>query len=416
MADQTKTIAAHCIKCGGELRFDPVSEKLKCEFCDSLFTSEEVEQYLKEKEEKLAIKEAGLDWGKDSQGMRAYGCSTCGAELIMEENTVAMRCPYCGSQTIVPAQFEGAIRPDYIIPFKYTKQQAEEKYRSYYSKKKLLPGSFLKGNYVEEIQGVYVPFWLYDGTVSINAEYVASDTEENAGEKVINYYNVQRKGNIAFKNVPADASKRMPDDLMDTIEPYDYDGLKDFSIAYLPGFLAERFNITANFDRERAEKRVRETAEKKIRETVKHDNIEKKQEHLTVNFMDKKYVLFPVWYLTTNWNNKQWQFAMNGQTGEFKGDLPIDNTKKWIITLIAFLIPFILTKLYFGNWVLPVIFGLIAAFIASMICSGSMKPVVRAYGAGDYMDKDVNLTVATEQFFRAEKKPKASGNSKQTKP
>lgn len=38
-----------------------------------------------------------------------------------------------------------------------------------------------------------------------------------------------------------------------------------------------------------------------------------------------KYALYPVWLLNTIWNGKTYTFAMNGQTGKFVGDLPVDN-------------------------------------------------------------------------------------------
>ncbi len=405
MDNSNKTVAMCCIECGGALRFDSTLGKLKCEYCDSTYTNEEVEAHFKAQEQKEAEKESGADWGKESETMVAYSCSTCGAEIITEENTAAMRCPYCGNSTIVPAQFEGAIRPDYVIPFAFDKKQAEEKYKSYYVKRWLLPKSFLNDNKVEEIQGVYVPFWLYNGTVSVDAEYVATDTTEKDDKEIIKYYNVQRKGNIAFKNVPTDASKRMPDDLMDSVEPYKYDGLKPFSITYLPGFLAERFNVSEEEDRERAEKRVKETARQKTRETVGHDSIEKETEHLTVHYTDKKYALLPVWYLTTRWNEKQWRFAMNGQTGEFTGDLPIDKLKMTMMVAIAFLIPFLICALGFHKNVLGVILGLVVAGIASLIAYGTMKPVSKASSAEEYMKK-LYLTVETEQFVKTVTKPK----------
>lgn len=63
---------------------------------------------------------------------------------------------------------------------------------------------------------------------------------------------------MTFEKVPVDASSKMPDDHMDSIEPYDYKKLKPFSTAYLPGYLADKFDVTVEQSRERRISAVRE--------------------------------------------------------------------------------------------------------------------------------------------------------------
>ena len=47
--------------------------------------------------------------------------------------------------------------------------------------------------------------------------------------------------------------------------------------------------------------------------------------------------LFPVWLLSTSWRGENYLFAMNGQTGKFVGDLPVDKgaARKWMLGLTA---------------------------------------------------------------------------------
>ena len=331
-----------CPNCGGTMEFDPGVGKLKCVFCDSVFTQEECAAFFSEQESQESAKQSGSDWGSDADDMKAYSCNTCGAEILADENTGASRCPYCGNTTIMEAQFTGAAKPDFVIPFAFSKQQAMEKYKEYYEKKKLLPKAFLDGNRVEEIQGVYVPFWLFDGAVTIDAEYEAADKEDTPTETVRRIYRAERRGTISFENVPADASKRMPDAIMDSVEPFRFDELKPFNMMYLPGFLAEKFDVEGDEDLERAEKRVVSTAKSKTQATVRHNEVHEKRGNFTVNYTKKKYALLPVWYLTTGWNGKQWSFAMNAQTGKFTGDLPVDYAKLGIVTALASIIPGIL--------------------------------------------------------------------------
>ena len=379
---------------------------MKCIFCDSVFSQVEAEQFFNQQNEEEEIKESGADWGEDADGMRAYSCSTCGAEILCDQNTAATRCPYCDNTTVIEAQLSGAIKPDVVIPFAFTKEQAMEKYKGYYEKRKLIPKDFLSGSRVEEIQGVYVPFWLYDGSVSIDAEFEAADITDNGTEITRKIYKADRRGNIAFENVPADASKRMPDDIMDSVEPFDFGQLKPFSMTYMPGFLAERFDVEGDDDLERAEKRVTNTAKQKTRATVRHDEVTETRGDYKVNYTKKKYALLPIWYLTTSWNGKQWNFAMNGQTGNFTGDLPVDGTKLGIMTggsaLAAAVLLYLITKS------IPFILGaaLVVGLIVFLVAKGSMKPVHKATQANEYMAKKVSLVYSTDDYVRTERKKK----------
>ena len=403
MATSTQLV---CPNCAGTLQFDPTIGKMKCIFCDSVFSQEEAEQFFTQQNEEEEIKESGADWGEDADGMRAYSCSTCGAEILCDQNTAATRCPYCDNTTVIEAQLSGAIKPDVVIPFAFTKEQAMEKYKGYYEKRKLIPKDFLSGSRVEEIQGVYVPFWLYDGSVSIDAEFEAADITDNGAEITRKIYKADRRGNIAFENVPADASKRMPDDIMDSVEPFDFGQLKPFSMTYMPGFLAERFDVEGDDDLERAEKRVTNTAKQKTRATVRHDEVTETRGDYKVNYTKKKYALLPIWYLTTSWNGKQWNFAMNGQTGNFTGDLPVDGTKLGIMTGGSALATAVL--LYLITKSIPFILGaaLVVGLIVFLVAKGSMKPVHKATQANEYMAKKVSLVYSTDDYVRTERKKK----------
>ena len=39
------------------------------------------------------------------------------------------------------------------------------------------------------------------------------------------------------------------------------------------------------------------------------------------------YALLPVYILKVGWNDKNYLYAMNGQTGKFVGDLPVDKKR-----------------------------------------------------------------------------------------
>ena len=352
----TQVTNYQCPACTGPLHFVGASGKLECEYCGSNYEVAEIEALYAQKEEKAAAaqqtaEEAGQrvpspdgnawdtsslseDWGAEGDGMRAYSCPSCGAELICDENTAATSCPYCGNPTVVPGQFSGQLRPDFIIPFKLSKEDAVRALKKHYKGKIFLPKSFTQENHVQEIQGIYVPFWMFDGGAEGDAHYEATRSHTyRSGDYEITkteHYDVYRAGAVAFEKIPVDASSKMPDDHMDSIEPYDYQELKPFSTAYLPGFLADKFDVTVEQCQQRADQRCAGTLSSALRNTVTgyhtctliHDSVNLKRGKV-------HYALMPVWMLNTKWKGKDFLFAMNGQTGKLVGDLPVSRGKFW---------------------------------------------------------------------------------------
>ena len=351
----TQVTNYQCPSCTGPLHFSGASGRLECEYCGASYDVAEIEALYAEKEKKAAeaqqaTEEGGAgqgapaadggawdtsdfceDWGAEGDGMRAYGCPSCGAELICEESTAATSCPYCGNPTVVPGQFSGALRPDFIVPFKLSKEDAVKALKSHYKGKFFLPKSFTGENHV---QGVYVPFWMFDGEAEGDAHYEAARSRTyRSGDYEITetkHYDVYRAGTVTFEKVPVDASSKMPDGHMDSIEPYDYKELKPFSTAYLPGFLADKFDVTVEQSRQRADQRCEGTLASALRGTVKrYDLCVLRESSVHLRRGKVHYALMPVWMLNTKWHGKDFLFAMNGQTGKLVGDLPVSWGKFW---------------------------------------------------------------------------------------
>ena len=339
-----------CPACTGPLRFDSATGKLQCDFCGSSYEVAEIEKLYAEKDAQAAgafrqaeeqaaadgewASVSGSDWGADAEKLRVYSCPSCGAELICDETTAATSCPYCGNPTVVPGQFSGVLKPDYVIPFKVSKKEAIEKLKMHYKGRPYLPKSFKDDNHIEEIQGVYVPFWMFDGKASGEASYKATTSKvyEKGDEEITEtrHYEVSRAGSIGFEKIPVDASSKMPDDHMDSIEPYDYSGLKAFSTAYLPGFLADKYDVSVKDSQKRADTRCASTLEDALRGTVTgYDSCTLEHKQIDLKRGKVHYALLPVWMLHTKWNGQDFLFAMNGQTGKMVGDLPTSKGKFW---------------------------------------------------------------------------------------
>ena len=344
----TQVTNYQCPACTGPLHYAGASGKLECDYCGSAYDIAEIEKLYAGKEAQAETRaaaaaaqaqeeaELGKDQGKytangknwSPEGMKAYRCPSCGAELICDETTAATSCPYCGNPSIVPGQFTDMRRPDYVLPFKLDKKAAEDALRKYYKGKKLLPKAFSAENHIQEIKGVYVPFWLYDGEADADVSYAATRvfTTARGNERITTteHYQVRRAGTVSFERIPVDASSKMPDEHMDSIEPFDYNELKPFSTAYLPGYLADKYDEDAEKCAQRADQRAKATALNVMRDSVKgYATCIPTRENVRLRRGAVKYALMPVWMLSTQWKGQNFLFAMNGQTGKLIGDLPI---------------------------------------------------------------------------------------------
>ncbi len=286
---------------------------------------------------------AGREWQEgESEGLRVYSCKSCGGEIIGDETTAAASCPFCGNPVVMMGQFTGALKPDYVIPFKYDKKAAVEALKKHYGGKRLLPKVFAKQNHIDEVKGVYVPVWLFDAEADANIRYKAtkvrswSDSRYNYTET--SFYSVSRSGSIAFERVPVDGSSKMDDMLMESVEPFEFDGAVDFQTAYLAGYLADKYDVDSEQSVERANERIKRSTELAFASTVQgYTTVEPVSSGISLSNGVAKYALYPVWLLNTTWNGKRYSFAMNGQTGKFVGDLPMDKAayRKWFVGVAA---------------------------------------------------------------------------------
>ena len=280
-------------------------------------------------------------------------CTSCGAELVCGPETAATTCPYCGNPTVLGGQLSGKLKPEYIIPFRMDKKTAIENLKKYYKGKAFLPKAFKESNHIEEIQGVYVPFWLYDGRMEARGAYKAEISESHReGDYIVTttrHFDVARVGDADFVRVPVDGSSKMPNAHMDAIEPFDYSELKPFSTAYLPGFLADRYDEDSDACAERARTRMLNSTAQALHETTHgYSEVNTLHEDINLSKLKAHYALLPVWMLHTRWKDNDFLFAMNGQTGRLIGDLPVDKAKvaAWFAAISLPLMAFLTWLLY----------------------------------------------------------------------
>lgn len=323
-----------CPNCGGTIEFSPENQLMKCPYCDAEFDVEvarELEKSSDTVEDNFNWEStAGGQWEKgEEEKMSVYICNSCAGEIICDSTTGATTCPYCDSNVVFSGVFSGDLKPDLVIPFKLDKNAAKEALKKHLLNKRLLPKVFKDENHIDEIKGVYVPFWLFDADADGTAYFKGVKSRSwSTGDYIYTetrYYSVIRGGSMSFAAVPVDGSSKMADDLMESIEPFDLSEAVDFKTAYLSGYLADRYDIGDKESIERANERIKTSLTDNLRNTViGYSSVLPQNASIRLSGGSVKYALYPVWILNTTWKDKKYTFAMNGQTGKFVGNLPLD--------------------------------------------------------------------------------------------
>ncbi len=331
-----------CPCCGGSIEFNTDLQKMKCPYCDTEFEMDVLKEYDEALGEEVESTEelqwethAGSEWTQgEDEGLRIYVCKSCGGEIVGDETLAATKCPYCDNPVVLMGQFKGDLKPDFVIPFKLDKEAAKEGLRNHLKGKILLPKMFKDENKIDEIKGVYVPFWLFDADADARIRYKAtrvrtwSDSNYNYTET--KHFAAIRAGSVGFQRIPVDGSTKMADDLMESIEPFDFSAAVDFQTAYLSGYLADRYDVDAQQSVGRANERIKRSTEEVFRGTVQgFTTVIPENTNIMLKNGDAKYALYPVWLLNTTYKGEKYTFAMNGQTGKFVGNLPMDKGKFW---------------------------------------------------------------------------------------
>lgn len=344
-------ITYKCPNCGGELQFDPETQKYKCPYCLSVLSQEEADAAAgngsfsgdgeksdqafqnaqTEHADSFEYREDAAQEGREEAVL--FTCPSCGAELVTDDTTAATFCYYCHNPVVLSGRLSGDYLPDKIIPFQLTKEKAREDFLSFVRKRKFTPSAFFSGNQIEKLSGVYYPYWVCraSGHGSLRAEGTKvrvwiTGKVEYTETKV---YEVEREGDFSMEELPKSALSKADHQLSQGVWPYDLAGCQPFRMSYLSGFLAEkrdleRTDFQAEFDRE-----IQEFGKNAMRESVEgYSTVAVHDSRVEDVKQDWDYVLLPVWALTYKGKNgKTYYYAMNGQNGKFAGALPVDAGK-----------------------------------------------------------------------------------------
>lgn len=334
---ENSAVTYKCPNCGGELVWNAEKQIFVCDWCNSDFTEEEAGG-LKGEDAAEREKQREIDeqFASDTD---VYVCQSCGAEIFCDHNTAATFCYYCHNPVALKGRLSGSYRPEMIIPFQFSRRQAEAAFKAHCMKKWFLPFDFLSTSQLEKITGLYVPFWLADCDIDAYAigegNEVIHHTYGNQTEVITNVYRLDRAAKMSYLGIPADGSQKIEDSLMDAIEPFDYRLLRDFEMSYLSGYFCDKYDVDKIEVFNRIKSRVEKGAEQVLMDDMRrYDGLSVKSKNVRILNTKWHYMMLPVWFLTYKHHGKIYSFAMNGQTGKFAGRFPVSRLKIAIFAII----------------------------------------------------------------------------------
>ncbi|MDI9498879.1 MAG: hypothetical protein QM270_10415 [Bacillota bacterium] len=337
---QSATSTVKCPNCGAGIAYQPDVGAYRCDFCRSSFTTAEMNELTakrnlsQQRHEDIASRPAGS--GVDQAHIHGYNCQSCGAQVVTTDTTTATFCYYCHNPVIITGRLHGDFLPDQMIPFRISREQAEESFKKWTGSKRLLPDDFTSASTLEKLTGLYLPYWYtnahcdikYQGTSVSSRTWTSGDIEytETTTRRHVRY------GDVELRDVGMVAFSKFDEDLLNGISPYSMDDAEAFQMPLLSGYLSESFDRSRDDMTEPMNQQAGSHANAVLNQSLSPYIVRDEQRDITVFLGDWLYTLLPTWVLTYNYNKHTYVYAVNGQTGQTYGELPLDRRKLAILS------------------------------------------------------------------------------------
>ncbi len=336
-------MATLCKNCSHALVFDPRLQVLVCSSCGSSFQPEEIESEAKKYRQDLKAEDAAEVYNSNEEKFMdcyVYSCSECGGEIIINGTEASTMCVFCGNPNVVFSRIAKQKEPEFIMPFRITKESAVKRARDTIKKGAFVPGA-IKNFSVDCCRGIYLPYWIVNATYYDSMIVVGSVTEDK--KRVTRYFG--RTGYLKFKDLPVDASRAISDDSSSKLEPFDLKNLKAFDEDYLAGFYSNVSDVTYSDVRKAAQERGTEFFAEAAMKDIDASGKSVVESHPSINVdTDMKYAMLPAWFITFRYKEEPHTILVNGDTGKVVCALP---WKKVLFNIMLFTIAITATVLSF---------------------------------------------------------------------
>lgn len=356
--EQTKV--HKCTSCGGNTEFNPKNGKLTCPFCGDEKEIEKTQVNTVELDFLKALETDDHSWDDEK---RVFRCENCGAETLLDKDKVADFCTFCGSSHVTKSNHNAGIKPALVVPFQVSKDEAVEKFKAWMKKRYFAPSKLAQSYQLSKMTGTYLPYWTFDSqthssyVVQIGTYYYVTETRtvmedgkpRTVTEQVqkIRWHTETGRYSNFFDDVLVNASRNVADGLIKNIEPFHLNDLVDYKMDYLSGFLAERYSITLKEGWSDAKLLIDSGIEGGIRGQTYGDIVNVLSVSTDYEDITYKHILLPIWLSSFHFNQKMYQFLVNGQTGKVSGKSPISWVK--VSILVVVIIAVLLIVLFFSD-------------------------------------------------------------------
>ena len=322
-----------CAACGADVVWSPGAAALTCPYCGAKREMPRAPGEVRERPIEEALKGASdLGWG---MARKAVACRGCGATTTFDAGVAASRCAFCGAPAVVEAPPSTTmVRPEGVLPFRVDRNGATGKFRQWLSSLWFRPDDLSQKSALSELKGVYVPFWTFDAathsawTADAGYDYqVAVEVEENG--QIHTRYETRTRWERAegvlehfFDDLPVAASRGLPPDLAQGIEPFPTHEMRPYEPSYLSGFLAEEYAVGPKEALASGQQRMTQELYALCGREVPGDRFRNLQVRTAWSGVAYKNGLFPVWIAAYQYGGKPYRFLVNGVTGKTDGKAP----------------------------------------------------------------------------------------------
>jgi DNA-directed RNA polymerase subunit RPC12/RpoP len=335
-----------CGSCGAKLHYDAGTQGMKCPYCG--FQQAVAQAAMTTSGREIPIEE-GMRLAARGYGtpVTQVSCRDCGATVNVTPGEQTAACTFCRSHQVLAQESAGtAIRPESVVPFRVDKNAAAQRFEQWLGSLWFRPNDLKAMAKVEGFSGVYVPYWTFDARIdsswSAEAGYHYYETEtytdpqgnrQTRQVQRTRWESARGRRADAFDDVIVCASKGLPEDLGDRFRTFDTKQLQPYSPAFLAGWRAESYAIDLMPAWQKGQSHMDSVQRSRCASDVPgdtHRNLAVQNHFSHVTF---KHVLLPIWLAAYRYQDKPFQFLVNGQTGEVIGKAPYSFWKIFFFVL-----------------------------------------------------------------------------------
>lgn len=345
-----------CTKCGAKLEFAPGADSLRCPYCTTINRIEVVGEV---QELDLLDYLQRLEQSQPQDIVSAVKCGACAAEVTVPQNATSFSCPFCGSNLVSESHQCSIIKPNAVLPFKVTREEATTAFRRWIKSLWWAPGALKRRSMLDaSLTGIYLPHWTYDayaqtayvgerGDAYWETQWVRVNGRMQARPvRKVRWSPASGHVENRFNDVLVPASKTLDQSKVRDLMPWDLASCLPYADDYLAGFRAERYQVSLPDGFEEAKQRMAPVIHSTICQDIGGDEQRVHQASTRYSDLTFKHLLLPLWLSAYRYSGKVYQFMVNARTGEVQGQRPYSAAKITLAVIMAIVFVLVLVLVF----------------------------------------------------------------------